>query len=423
MTRYGEALSWLYGLESRGIKLGLDRMAEAARVRGNPEQGLCYVHVAGSNGKGSVATMVESVLRTAGYQTGQFASPHLQRYVERIRIDGRPIRESEAAKRLLDLREDSRLPALSFFEYTTLLAFEAFRAAECDVVVLEVGLGGRLDATNIVMPEVSVITNVSLEHQRILGETLSKIAREKAGILKNGIPCIVGSRNSKVRGTLRRRANAVGAPLLYIGRDFDAHWDDGTLSARVGDRHWSRLRLGLRGRYQGDNAACALAVIELLRDRGFEVSESNTREGLRRAKWPGRLEWHAGEPAFLFDAAHNAAGCRTLASYLEELAFAGRVVLLFGAMRDKDHRAMIHAFDDTVDRFVYTRPNMRRAVSPDRLREIGKGTVARSVGDGLIRAKRAAGPNGLVVVAGSIFLVAEVRGLVKGVRTDPPIAM
>jgi folylpolyglutamate synthase/dihydropteroate synthase len=179
----------------------------------------------------------------------------------------------------------------------------------------------------------------------------------------------------------------------------------------------------LRGRYQGDNAACALAALNLLCDREFEVSETDVRQGLRRAKWPGRLEWHRGQPAFLFDAAHNAAGCRTLASYLEELAFPGRVVLLFGAMRDKDHRAMIRALDDTVDRFVYTAPNIRRAVSPDHLREIGKGTVARSVRDALTRAKRAAGPDGLVVVAGSIFLVAEIRGLVKGVRTDPPIAM
>jgi len=423
VTRYKEALSWLYGLESRGIKLGLDRMTEAAKARGNPERGLCYVHVAGSNGKGSVATMIEAVLRAAGYRTGQFASPHLQRYVERVRIDGRPIRESEAAERLDDLRIDSTLSNLSFFEYTTLLAFEAFRDAECDVVLLEVGLGGRLDATNIVIPEVSVITNVSLEHQRILGDTLSKIAREKAGILKAGVPCVVGARNSRVRGTLSRRATAVDAPLRTIGRDFDAHWENGTLAAWVGDRRWSRLRLGLRGRYQGDNAACALAAIEELRDRGFQVSEAHVRQGLRRAKWPGRLEWHSGRPAFLFDAAHNAAGCRTLARYLEELAFPGRVVLLFGAMKDKDHRAMIRAFDDTVDRFVFTAPKIRRAESPERLSHIKKGTVARSVRDGISRAKRAAGPDGLVVVAGSIYLLAETRALLKGVRTDSAIAM
>lgn len=423
MTQYQEALRWLYGLESRGIKLGLDRVVQAAKVRGNPERGLCYVHVAGSNGKGSVATMVEAVLRAAGYRTGQFASPHLQRYVERVRIDGRPISEREAVRRIEELRADTRLPCLTFFEYTTLLAFEAFRDAECEMVVLEVGLGGRLDATNIVTPEVSVITNISFEHQSILGDTLSKIAGEKAGVLKPGVPCVVGARNSSVRRILSRRARAAGAPLRWIDRDFEVRWDNGTLSARVGERNWSGLRLGLRGRYQSDNAACALAVVEELRGRGFEVSEKNIRQGLRRAKWPGRLEWHRDRPAFLFDAAHNAAGCSTLARYLEDLAFPGRVVLLFGAMKEKDHRRMIRAFDDTVDRFVYAAPDMRRAESPDRLSRIRRGTVARSVRDGLNRAKRAAGPDGLVVVAGSIFLVAETRGLVKGVRTDPLIAM
>lgn len=423
MTRYQEALSWLYGLESRGIKLGLERMVEAARVRGNPQRGLCFVHVAGSNGKGSVATMVEAVLRAAGYRTGQFASPHLQRYVERVRIDGRPISEREAAQRLEELRSDARLPCLSFFEYTALLAFEAFRDAQCDVVILEVGLGGRLDATNIVTPGVTVITNISLEHQRILGDTLPKIAIEKAGILKRGVPCMVGARDGSVRRAIRRRAKVVGAPLRWIGDDFDAQWDNGTLSVRVGDVDWGGLRLGLRGRYQGENAACALAAIEELGGLGFEITEANIRHGLRRAKWPGRLEWHDDRPAFLFDAAHNVAGCLTLASYLEDLAFPGRVVLLFGAMKDKDHRRMVRAFGATVDRIVYAAPDMPRAEPPERLSRVRPGTVARSVRDAVNRAKRAAGPDGLVVVAGSIFLVAETRALVKALRTDPPIAM
>ncbi len=423
MTRYEEALQWLYGLESRGIKLGLDRIVQAAKVRGNPERGLCYVHVAGSNGKGSVATMIEAVLRAAGYRTGQFASPHLQRFVERVRIDGRPISEREAARRIEELRADTRLPPLTFFEYTTLLAFEAFRDAECQVVVLEVGLGGRLDATNIVTPEVSVITNISLEHQRILGDTLSKIAGEKAGVLKPGVPCIVGARAKSVQRALRRRAKVVGAPLRWIDQDFESHWDDGTLSVRVNDETWSGLRLGLRGRYQGDNAACALAAIQMLGESGFEISERHIRQGLHRAKWPGRLEWHSGQPAFLFDAAHNADGCRTLGAYLDDLAFPGRVVLLFGTMKDKDHRRMLEAFDNRVARRVYATPNTRRAANPERLARVREGTVARSVRDGLSRAKRAAGPHGLVVVAGSIFLVAETRGLVKGVRTDPLIAM
>jgi dihydrofolate synthase/folylpolyglutamate synthase len=388
-------------LESRGIKLGLERIAEAAEVRGYPQRDLCCVHVAGTNGKGSVATMVESVLRVAGYKTGQFASPHLQRYVERVRVGGRPISEREAAARIDELRADSRLPPLSFFEYTTLLAFEAFRDAECDIVVLEVGLGGRLDSTNIVNPEVSVITNISFEHQRILGDTLAKIAREKAGVLKAGVPCVVGARGKSARRAISARASAVGAPLRWIDRDFESAWDGRSLSVRVGDHEWTGLRLGLRGDYQGDNAACALAVLTELGDRGFEVSEAHIRKGLRRAKWPGRLEWHRGHPAFLF----------------------GKVVLLFGAMRDKDHRRMLAAFDDRVDRRIYAAPAIYRAESPARLAKIRQGAVARSTRDAVARAKRAAGQDGLVVAAGSIFLVSEVRALVKNVRTDPPIAL
>ncbi len=423
MTRYQDALRWLYSLESRGIKLGLDRIELAARLRGNPERELRCVHVAGTNGKGSVATMLESVLRTAGYRTGQFASPHLQRYVERVRVGGRPISEREAAARIEDLRADDRLPALSFFEYTTLLAFEAFRDAECDIALIEVGLGGRLDSTNILTPDASVITNISLEHQRILGDTLAKIAREKAGILKADVPCVVGARGPSVRRAISTRASRVGAPLRWIDRDFDCTWEGRSLRVRVGDRSWSGLRLGLGGEFQGDNAACALAALVELEPRGFSVSDSDIQNGLRRAKWPGRLEWHRGEPSFLFDAAHNASGCEHLAHYLDDLDFPGRVVLVFGAMRDKDHRAMLRALDGHVDRRIYASPSVYRSESPERLARIRKGTVARSVHDAVARANRAAGPDGLVVVAGSIFLLAEARALVKNLRTDPPIPM
>jgi dihydrofolate synthase/folylpolyglutamate synthase len=367
--------------------------------------------------------MLESILRAAGYRTGQFASPHLQRYVERVRIDGRPISEREVAIRIEELRADDRLPQLSFFEYTTLLAFEAFRDAECDIAVLEVGLGGRLDSTNIVTPEVSVITNISFEHQRILGDTLAKIAREKAGVLKPGVPCVVGARGPSARRAIGARAKSVGAPLQWIDRDFQSEWHERSLNVGVGDREWSGLRLGLRGDYQGDNAACALAAVVELEQRGFAVSDADIRKGLRRAKWPGRLEWHRGRPAFLFDAAHNTTGCQTLVRYLDDLAYPGKVVLLFGAMREKDHRGMLAAFDGRVDRRIYAAPSVYRSEAPSRLARIRKGTVARSVRDALARAKRSAGPHGLVVVAGSIFLLAEARALVKNIRTDPPIPM
>ncbi|KPK16535.1 MAG: hypothetical protein AMJ62_04815 [Myxococcales bacterium SG8_38] len=423
MTRYKEALRWLYGLESGGIKLGIERTAEAAELRGHPERALRHVHVAGTNGKGSVAAMLESTLRAAGYRTGFFSSPHLQRYVERIRIDGRPISEREAAARIEELRADTRLPPLSFFEFTTLLGFEAFRDAQCDIVVLEVGLGGRLDSTNIVSPEACVITSIGLEHQRILGDTLAKIAREKAGVIKPGVPCVVGARGKSVRRAIRSRARAMDAPVRWIDKDFGSAWNEGSLSVRVGERRWDDVRIALRGSYQADNAACAIATLLELGQRGFPVSDANIRKGLERVKWPGRLEWIPSRPAFLFDAAHNAAGCETLAFYLEELTFPGPVVLVFGAMRDKDHHRMLASFDGIVERRFYAAPPIQRSERPERLAKIRAGTTARSVRDAVARARRAAGPEGLVVVAGSIFLVSEARAIVKNVRTDPPIAM
>ena len=423
MSRYHDSLAWLYGLESRGIKLGLERMKTAVALRGHPERGLVYLHIAGTNGKGSVAAMCEAMLRSAGYRTGQFASPHLQRYVERVKIAGRPISEAEAARRIDGLRADTRLPPLSFFEYTTLLAFEAFRDAKCDVVVLEVGLGGRLDSTNVVDPAACVITNISLEHQKILGDTHAKIAKEKAGILKPGVPVVVGARGRSARRVILNRARTVGAPARVIDRDFDAAWTNGSIRIRTADRTYENVKLGLRGRYQVDNAACAVVAVQELARSGIEVDEALIRTGLRRAKWPGRLEWCSGSPSFLFDAAHNAAGCEALGRYLDDLAFPGKVVLLFGAMREKDHRRMLAAFDDRVAKRIYVSSSVGRSQHAERFRHIRKGTVARSVRDGLARARRAAGPDGLVVVAGSIFVVSEVRALVKNSRTDPPIAM
>ena len=422
MSRYQEALQWLYSVESRGINFDVERIVEASRVRCHPERGLVYVHVAGSNGKGSVVSMLESVLRLAGYRTGQFSSPHLHHYVERVRIEGRPIRRSETAQRLFSLRDDPALPPLTFFEYTTLLAFEAFADAQCDVVLLEVGLGGKLDATNIIVPRVSVITNISLDHQDILGATRTQIAREKAGIMKHGVPCIVGARDLDVRQTLADCARRVQSPVKWIGQDFDVQWEGMQLTIRVGGKTWDDVQLGLRGRHQADNAACVVATLDEIHD-DFPVSDEVVRMGLREVKWPGRLEFHQSHPSFLFDAAHNHAGCQSLAEYLVQLAWLGKMVLLFGAMKGKKHQDMLASFDSIVDSKVYTSPNISRAQDASQLAKVRSGIVTHSVGDGLDEARRIAGQDGLVVVAGSIFLVSEARALVKGIFIDPPIKM
>jgi dihydrofolate synthase / folylpolyglutamate synthase len=427
-TRYAEALARLYALQSRGIRLGANRMASALALRGHPERGQRFVHVAGTNGKGSVSAMIESVLRAAGYRTGLFTSPHLHRFVERVRIAGRAIGDAEAGARVRDVLAASAAwgqPESTFFELTTLLALESFRDHRCDVVVLEVGLGGRLDATNVVTPELSVITNIALEHTEILGRTHAAIAREKAGILKAGVPAVVGVRERSARAVIARRARALGTPLALIDRDFAATPDAraGRFGVRMGEQAIDGLRLALPGAHQLDNAACAVAALWQLRARGFEIGDGALRKGLGRVRWPARLERVPGKPGFLFDAAHNPDGARVLAGYLQQNPTAGRRVLIFGAFADKDFAAMLRSLRPHVDRIVYCPPPVWNAAKSSALRRCEPGSAARDAADAIAQARRAAGADGEIVVAGSIYLVAAVRACVLGLRSDPPIRM
>jgi dihydrofolate synthase/folylpolyglutamate synthase len=431
--RYADAIERLFALQSRGIRLGASRMHAGLALRGHPERGQRFVHVAGTNGKGSVSAMVEACLARAGYRTGLYTSPHLHRYVERVRIAGRPISEGEATRRIRDLLacfDQPGRPETTFFELTTLLALEAFRDHRCDVVVLEVGLGGRLDATNAVTPEVSVITRIALDHTQILGDSLAQIAREKAGIAKRGVPLIVGTRERDALRVISRRARQVGAPLALIDRDFAAlpHARADRFDVRVGTRVFSGLRTHLSGAHQRDNAACAVAALTALDARGIMVPERALRAGLAGVRWPGRLESVRGRPSFLFDAAHNADGCAALARFLSERDARrahgrARRVLIFGVMADKQYGAMLRMLAPLCDRVFFSRPKLRRAASVAQLRKITRGVATRDIDDALARAKRAAGPAGEVVVAGSVFVVAEARARVLGLRSDPLIRM
>ncbi|MFO0692083.1 MAG: folylpolyglutamate synthase/dihydrofolate synthase family protein [Polyangiales bacterium] len=420
---YADELAYLYGLSPRGVKLGLERVEEALALRGDPHRGLSVVHVAGTNGKGSVSATLETIARRSGLRTGLYTSPHLHRFVERIRIDGRPIGEREAARRIESLRTQPGLPPLTFFECATILAFEAFRDAKVELVVLEVGLGGRLDATNVIDPRVAAITQIGLEHQQWLGDTIPAIAREKAGIAKKDRPLVVGTREPTAVSAIVAHASAVGAPVRLRGREFDAVEHDGRLRFEGLGLALDDLALGLRGSHQVDNAVTALAVVAELRRSGFDLPEAAVRKGLAGVKWPARLERVPGRPALLLDAAHNPDGCAVLADHLRAMPRRGRTVLLFGAMADKDHEAMLRCFDGVVDARIYAVPSMGRAPDPAIFPSVRPGEVAADVSTGLARAKSLAGPGGLVVVAGSIFVVAAVRAEVLGLRSDPPIGM
>jgi len=426
--RYDEAIAKLFALESRGIRMGVQRMADALAFRGHPDEGQLLIHVAGTNGKGSVATMLSECLRAAGYRTGLFTSPHLHRWVERIRIDGRPLAEREAARRIVDILgafDAPGAPETTFFELTTLAAVEAFRDHRCEVAVMEVGLGGRLDATNATTPVATVITRIALDHTRFLGDTLGKIAAEKAGILEPGVPLVCGVRGGQPRQVIARRARRLDVPVSWAGADFEVLGGSGRFGVRSAGRVIDGLRLGLAGDHQRDNAACAIATLDALRagPTGLSVDDDAIRTGLRRVRWPARMEWLRGAPDVLLDAAHNLDGCQALAAHVASQRHAGRRVLVFGAMRDKDFPAMLRTLAPCFDRVIYCPPRMRRAATYAALNRAVRGRRARGTGDALHRARRAAGEDGLVVVAGSIFLIADARERLKGVRSDPFIRM
>jgi len=426
--RYADALRYLYALEPRGARLGLARVKRALAARGEPQRGMRFVHIAGTNGKGSVAVMIESALRASGYRTGLYTSPHLHRFTERIRVSGREVAKREVARLTGELARTA--PWLTFFETATVMALEAFRDARCDVAVLEVGLGGRLDATNVVVPEACAITSIGADHMDRLGPTLASIAREKAGILKRRVPAVVGARDRAAREAIAARARAVRAPIWWLDDDVRVErggTGEGTVDIVTPRARVGRVRAPLAGVHQIDNLAIAVATLVTLRGRrGLEVDDAAIRRGVRSARWPARLEMIDGAPPVLVDAAHNIEGCAALAAHVRAMARpsnGARRVLVFGAMADKDHAGMLAALDGAFEERVYVAPKTRRAATPAALAAVRAGRQADDVGAALDLARSIATSGGLVVVAGSIFLAGEARAQLLGVRSEPALPL
>jgi dihydrofolate synthase / folylpolyglutamate synthase len=409
-----EPIEFLFSLERLGMKFGLENITALCEALGHPERAFQSVHVAGTNGKGSVTVMVETALRAAGHRAARYTSPHLVRVEERFVIDGREVDTStlqdavgsvqHAAESLMQRGTLAAPP--TFFECATAAAFVLFRDARVDIAVLEVGLGGRLDATNVVHPLVTAITSIDLDHQAQLGNTLASIAREKAGIVKPGVPLVCGPVAAEARRVIEDVCAALGAPVIHV--------DEPLLAARG----LGTVELALPGRHQRSNAAVAVAILDQLADQGVAVSDSAMRTGLTDAVWPARLERlsYRGRDVLL-DAAHNPAGARALASYLREIGWSG-VTLLFGAMRDKDAAAMVAPLAPLCARIICTTaPTPRAASASDlasSLREtVGAGLPVLAIDDFAVALDRAVSTGDRTVGTGSIFLVGPLRDILR----------
>ncbi|MDF0652511.1 MAG: bifunctional folylpolyglutamate synthase/dihydrofolate synthase [Nitrospira sp.] len=427
---YSFVIEYLYALQKHGIKLGLETMRILLDRVGNPHRSLRVLHIGGTNGKGSTAAMVASVLQHSGRRVGLYTSPHLVEFRERIRVNGCMITEKQVEKVIARLRvalRDDLEP--TFFEMTTALAFLYFADSEVDVAVLEVGLGGRFDATNVVgQPLATAITTIGLDHQEYLGQTEEAIAFEKGGIIKPCIPVVIGRMGQGAEQVLRRIARDRSAPLWQLGRDFAV---DGRRPERFTYRGVTRvcedLICGLEGRHQRDNAACALALLEAAGRVGIDTDEVAVRDGLRMVSWEGRLELIDEYPKVMLDGAHNPAAAHVLAEYLKDFSIrhpTSRVILVWGMMRDKDRQGFIAPLLPFVSEIVLTQATLARSATVQELRATlheWQGPVLEAVlpMDAMTAARSRAMPHDLICIAGSLMLLGDIKAAVRGCGLSP----
>jgi len=418
---YEQTIARLYELQVFGIKLGLNATTRLLERLGNPHKRFKCVHLAGTNAKGSVAAMVEATLVAAGIPCGLYTSPHLVEFTERIRVGGREITKAEVVE-LAEEVWDACVPGEppTFFEFVTAMAFSYFAKRGVELAVVETGMGGRLDATNVCHPAVTVITNVGMDHQQYLGRTLRAIAREKAGILKPGVPLVHGVGPGVAREVVEGRAAELKCKVLRLGRDLKARWAGERFNLFTPSWSLKGLHCALAGAHQARNAALAAGVVHELEAQGWAVSPQDLREGLGRVRWPGRLErWvlPEGYPELWLDGAHNPPAARTLVEALKKMGKKD-VVMVVGVMADKDIPALVRTLARAARHMVLTRPRYERAANPEVLAEaLGEGAsweVVGELGAAIERAMALAGARGVVVVSGSLFTVGEARAWLSG---------
>lgn len=419
------SLAYLEGLKRRGIHFGIGPISRLLTRLDNPQDTYKTVLIGGTNGKGSTAAILSSILVKDRMRVGLYTSPHLCDFRERIRVNGRMIGQDMLCG-LIDEVRGKTGEDVTYFEFATALAFLYFARCRVDIAILEVGMGGRLDATNLASPELSIITNISLEHQAYLGNNLRAIAREKAGIIKENGICITAAKGRNVIDTIQEICRRRGAALYRVGRDIRVRRSaQGSFSYYGRNRCYRGLTLSLVGRHQIANAALALAAVDLLAGKGVNVDDTSVAEGLQDVRWEGRLELVSRDPRIVLDGAHNPAGIAVLCDALAADFSCRRLIVVFGVLRDKDCGAMLKRLRSLADMLILARPKEERAAPVGDLLSVtgssrGHVEVVEDAQEALARARSLAGEDDLICVTGSLYLVGEIkRTLDRGRSTDP----
>ncbi|MCK5205571.1 MAG: bifunctional folylpolyglutamate synthase/dihydrofolate synthase [Desulfobacterales bacterium] len=422
---YNSCLKTMYGLRRFGIILGLETIKRILSALGNPQENFTSIHVAGTNGKGSVASALSSILHESGYKVGLYTSPHLVRFNERICINNCQISDADVVKSykaVQQVHHGDRSP--TFFEFATAMALYEFGRQKVEWAVIETGMGGRYDATNIITPAISIITNVSMEHRDYLGNTLAQITREKAGIIKQRTPVVTAVKQKQAQSVVQRVAHKKSAPVFMLGKNFTVRRNrTGYFSYYGIENTWHDLQTPLLGHYQVQNAALALAASELLNKLKAEISFKSIKNGLTKTRWPGRLEIVSDKPLVILDGAHNLIAARNLAKFLTENLVNRRITLVVGILDDKPYAPMLKSLLPVCSRAIITRAKTDRALPPQKLYATAKKIISdvTTVADVAKAAKHAietAGPDDVVCIAGSLYVVGEAKEAIeKGLLT------
>ena len=422
MMNYEQALNYIHSVNWTFCKPGLERITALCQALGNPQNKLRFIHVAGTNGKGSTSAMLATILQKAGYRTGLYTSPYIRTFCERIRVDGENIPEDKLAQLTEQIRPiaDAMEDKPTEFELITALAFAYFAESQCDVVVLEVGLGGRLDSTNVIENTLlSIITGIDFDHTALLGNTIEEIAYEKAGIIKTGRPVLFGGGEGAARKTVLQVAKEKEAPLYLVDR---ASYKEksATLDGTVFDySHYTNLHLSLLGAYQPYNATLVLTAIDLLKQNGLVIDETAVREGLAAVRWPARFELLSRDPVIIYDGGHNPEGVRAAVASIKTYFEGQRVNILSGVMADKDKSEMIETMKTVAVRAFAVTPNNSRALAAEeyaaQLASHGiPSTAYTSVAEGVRAAIESSKKEGVPLIClGSLYLYEEAEAAIR----------